>query len=78
MAHPKKTPPPVLSQAHPSFLAAAVLFVNDGDGQRVKKDFGGTIEADPMSAQVLPGLGRVPFVAHMFSVCTLSVRVKAS
>ncbi len=42
------------------FFCFAVLLVKDGDGQRIHKELRGTLEADPVLAQVLRGLDGVP------------------
>ncbi len=70
-----KTSAPVLSQGYPVFLAAAMLFVNDGDGEMVKKNFGGTVEADPVFAQVLPGLVRV--LLNIIAQCSSTFRLSS-
>jgi hypothetical protein len=50
----------IFTEAHPPFLVFAVLFVRNGDGERVQNHFCRTIEADPVFSQVLLGFDRIP------------------
>lgn len=55
--NPPMTVPP---DGHPPLFRFAVLFVSEGDSYGVPEEFGGTVEADPVLAQILLGFTGVP------------------
>jgi len=46
----QEPPVAVPPKGHLSFFCFGVLFVKDGDGQRIQQEFGSTLEADAVLA----------------------------
>ncbi|MEX2303517.1 MAG: hypothetical protein WD733_21425, partial [Bryobacterales bacterium] len=48
----------VASNRHPALFILAVVLVEGRNGQRIQKEFGGLLKADPVLTQVFPRLTR--------------------
>jgi hypothetical protein len=56
----QRNPIRILPQGYPTLFGIPVFFIEDGDGQWIKKNLSGTLKAYPKLSSVVPGLVWVP------------------